>query len=244
MNKTCTLIDNQIREHEAKTKPFLNHINSLNHKLQETQHRHELIGGFLTQFQLTDAERDALLHHPITPTFFKTLNKVHDIYSACTEMLRSHQQKSGLEIMEEMSGYQDTAYERLSRWTQEKCKKLSSDIYGNVDIDDQDEYGHILVEEELRHALSALSERPVLLKCCLKEIVSARKIALGMFLMQKRLMFVVNRFFDALHGGRGRPIEMSAHDPEKYIGDILSWIHQIAATERQLVDSLLGMYDL
>jgi hypothetical protein len=81
--------------------------------------------------------------------------------------------------MEEMSGYQDTAYERLSRWTQEKCRLLSSDIYGNLDIDDADEFGHILVEEELRHALSALSERPVLLKCCLKEIVSARKTSLG-----------------------------------------------------------------
>lgn len=36
--------------------------------------------------------------------------------------------------MEEMSGYQDTAYERLSRWTQEKCRLLSSDIYANHDV--------------------------------------------------------------------------------------------------------------
>lgn len=232
LNKTCNLIDEQIREHESKTKPFLNHINSLNHKLQETQHRQELISNFLTQFQLTDTERDALLHHPITPNFFRTLNKVHDIYSACTEMLRSHQQKSGLEIMEEMSGYQDTAYERLSRWTQEKCRLLSSDIYSNIDMDDEENlFGHLLVEEELKHALTALSERPVLLKCCLKEIVTARKMAL------------LSRFFDALHGSKGRPIEMVAHDPVRYIGDILAWIHQSAANERELIDSLLSLDD-
>jgi hypothetical protein len=99
LNKTCNLINDQLREHEAKTKPFLNQINSLNHKLLETQHRHELISEFLTQFQLTDSERDTLLHQPIAPNFFRTLNKVHDIYSACTDMLRSHQQKSGLEVL-------------------------------------------------------------------------------------------------------------------------------------------------
>ncbi len=40
-------------------------------------------------------------------------------------------------------------------------------------------FGSLLVEEELKHALTALSERPILLKLCSKEIVSARKTALG-----------------------------------------------------------------
>lgn len=112
--------------------------------------------------------------------------------------------------------------------------------------DDNNLYGHLLVEEELKHALTALSERPVLLKCCLKEIVSARKTALGSYTHDYyRLTYqLVSRFFDALHGGRGRPIEMVAHDPVRYIGDILAWIHQSAASERELVDSLLSMYDI
>ncbi|KAL0476993.1 COG6 [Acrasis kona] len=230
LSKACSLIDEQMRQHESVTKSFLVQYNNTQQKLSDSQHRQKLISTFLTQFQLTDAERDALLYHPITQTFFRTLNKVHDIKNACTDMLRTHQQKSGLEIMEEMSGYQDTAYERLSRWTQEKCRLLSSDVYQDSYADEHDEhlYGHLLVEQELKNALNALSGRPVLLRCCLKEIVSARKTAL------------VSKFFDALHGGRRRPIEMAAHDPVRYIGDILAWIHQSAASERELVDSLLS----
>ncbi|PIN02091.1 hypothetical protein CDL12_25398 [Handroanthus impetiginosus] len=51
------------------------------------------------------------------------------------------------------------------------------------------------------------------------------------------------RFISALTrggpGGLPRPIEVHAHDPLRYVGDMLGWLHQALASERELVLALL-----
>jgi hypothetical protein len=38
-----------------------------------------------------------------------------------------------------------------------------------------------------------------------------------------------------------RPIELHAHDPIRYVGDILAWVHQAMAGEREFLESLFGL---
>lgn len=38
-----------------------------------------------------------------------------------------------------------------------------------------------------------------------------------------------------------RPIELHAHDPIRYVGDILAWVHQAMASEREFLESLFGL---
>ena len=40
-----------------------------------------------------------------------------------------------------------------------------------------------------------------------------------------------------------RPIEMHAHDPRRYLGDMLAWVHQSLASERELLTALFGTED-
>ncbi|CAB3977800.1 Conserved oligomeric Golgi complex subunit 6, partial [Paramuricea clavata] len=40
-------------------------------------------------------------------------------------------------------------------------------------------------------------------------------------------------------GGTPRPIELSAHDPIRYLGDMLAWLHQGIASEKESIHSLL-----
>ncbi|KAF4385343.1 hypothetical protein G4B88_026626 [Cannabis sativa] len=51
------------------------------------------------------------------------------------------------------------------------------------------------------------------------------------------------RFISALTrggpGGMPRPIEVHAHDPLRYVGDMLGWLHQALASEREFVIMLL-----
>ena len=51
-------------------------------------------------------------------------------------------------------------------------------------------------------------------------------------------------FLDALTrggpGGMPRPIELHAHDSLRYIGDMMAWIHQAVAGEREMVEGLFG----
>ena len=70
------------------------------------------------------------------------------------------------------------------------------------------------------------------LRSILDEIVSLRKNV------------VQRAFIEALtQGGPGgvpRPIDMYAHDPLRYIGDILAWVHQSSASEKEMIESLFG----
>lgn len=40
--------------------------------------------------------------------------------------------------------------------------------------------------------------------------------------------------------GYPRPIELHAHDPLRYLGDMLAWVHQAIAAEREFLESLFG----
>jgi hypothetical protein len=50
-------------------------------------------------------------------------------------------------------------------------------------------------------------------------------------------------FMDALvkggPNGHPKPIELHAHEPIRYVGDMLAWIHQTAASEREMLHVLL-----
>lgn len=49
------------------------------------------------------------------PPFFAALARVRQIHENCRALLRTHHQRAGLELMDLMATYQETAYERLCR---------------------------------------------------------------------------------------------------------------------------------
>jgi len=71
-----------------------------------------------------------------------------------------------------------------------------------------------------------------LIRAILEELVHVRRNA------------IFRAFNEALTqggpGGTPRPIEIHAHDPMRYIGDMLAWLHQTVASEREFLESLLN----
>ena len=67
------------------------------------------------------------------------------------------------------------------------------------------------------------------------------------YLSQTRQATLLTAFMDALTrggpGGLPRPIELHAHDPLRYVGDMLAWVHQAIAAEREFLESLFGVRD-
>ncbi|KAK9790340.1 hypothetical protein WJX73_004685 [Symbiochloris irregularis] len=179
----------------------------------------EALETFLEQYQLSPAELNALKGDTISPSFFEALARVGSIHANCRRLLRTHHQRAGLELMDSMSAHQEAAYERLCRWVQGECRNL-----GDMDAPE--------VNTLLQSAAEALRERPVLFKYCAEEVTAARHGAL------------FSRFVTALTrggpGGLPRPIEVQAHDPRRYIGDMLAWVHQALASERELFVALFG----
>ena len=118
-----------------------------------------------------------------------------------------------------MASYQERAHERLCRWVQTECRALAED-------DSAED-----VSDTLAKAMAALRQRPTLFRYCVEEVSRTRHNAL------------FRRFIGALtRGGPGgvpRPIEAHASDPKRYVGDMLGWLHQAAAGEKELVAALL-----
>ena len=224
--------------------------------MQRSEKREAIVEEFLKEFTLTTAEVEALTgsdaHGESTQTaansattaaggpgetrlgsaFFDALDRVRTIHAGCRRLLRTPQhQRAGLELMQHMSGYQEAAYDRLCRWVQAELRSLGDGSAAGTDAD-----APVEVDTALRRGVRALRTRPVLYSYCLEEMAIARHNAL------------FRRFIGALtRGGVGpsgaRPIEIHAHDPRRYIGDMLAWIHQALANEKDVVLQVLASDD-
>jgi hypothetical protein len=68
---------------------------------------------------------------------------------------------------------------------------------------------------------------------CLEEIGTTRNKTL------------VKAYIDALTkggpNGVPRPIEMQAHDPRRFVGDMAAWLHQALAGEQEMCSSMLRL---
>ncbi|CAI5518474.1 unnamed protein product [Closterium sp. Naga37s-1] len=193
-------------------------------ELVTTVRRQQLVAAFLRSYQLSPQEVQALREDEISENFFEALNRVHEIHANCKLLLRTHHQRAGLELMDLMAVYQEGAYERLCRWVQAECRSL-----GDSD-GDTPEVGPLL-----RTAAHCLKDRPVLFRYCTEEVANTRHNAL------------FRRFIAALTrggpGGMPRPIEVHAHDPLRYVGDMLAWLHQALASEKELAAALFANTD-
>lgn len=215
----CERISKALSSCTASTGDMVVATEQLKEELEKYTRRQELVSNFLHNYQLTPAEITALREEDLDERFFKALARVQEIHANCKVLLRTHHQRAGLELMDVMAVYQDGAYDRLCRWVQAECRSL-----GDNDTPE--------VSDLLRTAAHSLKERPVLFKYCAEEVSNTRHNAL------------FRRFISALTrggpGGMPRPIEVHAHDPLRYVGDMLAWLHQALASERELAMALFS----
>ncbi|EDO30832.1 predicted protein [Nematostella vectensis] len=217
MNKCCEDMTKRLQN----TRDLIRSTGFMGVKIsQKIQMMEKVADAFLSRFQLKQEEVEALRgarNTPVTEEFFQALARVREIHQDCKALLRTKQQTAGLEIMESMALHMEASYERLYRWTQDECRGLTSDLPD--------------ISPTLTKAMACLEDRPVLFKYCLDEYGTARRTA------------VVRCFIDALTrggpGGTPRPIELHSHDPIRYVGDMLAWLHQAIASDKELLHSLL-----
>ncbi|KAJ8280646.1 hypothetical protein GJAV_G00057290 [Gymnothorax javanicus] len=220
MSSCCEEMTNRLKAAKEQTQDLIVKTNKLQGENHRLEVRAQVAEAFLSKFQLSSEEmatlrgaRDA----PITEDFFKALGRVKHIHEDVKILLRTNQQTAGLEIMEQMAVLQETSYEQLYRWAQNECRGLTQETCDIAPV--------------LSQAMEALQDRPVLFKYTLDEFGTARRCA------------VVRGFIDALtrggSGGTPRPIEMHSHDPLRYVGDMLAWLHQATASEKEHLEALL-----
>lgn len=184
--------------------------------------KRQLLDAFNKHFIISETELTTLtdISEPIDDQFFIVLKKVKQIHSDCQILLGNENQRLGLELMDQRSRNLNIAYQKLYRWIQREFKTL--------DLENPQ------ISSMIRRALRALAEKPTMFQSCLDFFAEAREHVL------------TDAFYSALTGSSTdheqssmtKPIEFNAHDPLRYVGDILAWAHSTTVSEREALENL------
>ncbi|XP_064457671.1 conserved oligomeric Golgi complex subunit 6-like [Ornithodoros turicata] len=224
MNSCCKDMMDKLNTTKSQTNDLISQTTKLKAEGQRLQQRYEVSQAFLDTFQLKPEELKVLRggrDGSLDDNFFLVLARIKKIHSDCKVLLRSSQATAGLEIMETMALHQEAAYERLYRWIQNECRLLTGEASD--------------CNPRLCEGFASLEDRPILFKYSLDECSNARRAS------------VVRNFIDALTrggpGGNPRPIEVYSRDALRYVGDMLAWVHQCTASEKEMLENLLKKCD-
>ncbi|XP_030383226.1 conserved oligomeric Golgi complex subunit 6 [Scaptodrosophila lebanonensis] len=223
MAQSVQTMKSDLEASKALTHDLIAQTNKMQQERERLEVHQQIAEAFLARFQLSVPEHQMLYgttkDAPIVPNFFKVLDRVQFIHTECRMLMQCGYQTAALDIMEEMTLYQEGALERLYRWTQNHCRNL-----------DNSEIGPLVVE-----AMSRLQDRPVLFKYVIDEYAIARRAVL------------VRQFIEALTegrpGGNSKPIDLHVHDPKRYIGDMFAWLHQSIPNEKENLTVLFKKCD-
>ncbi|XP_047114624.1 conserved oligomeric Golgi complex subunit 6 [Schistocerca piceifrons] len=215
MNDAVQNMTDRLKATKTRTQQLIDQTTKLQSDSQKLTLQQKMADAFLRSFQLSSSEQTVLRDGAITEEFFSALERVQSIHGSCRTLMQSGHQTAALQIMEQMALYQEAALERLYRWAQNNCRSIESPEISLL----------------LMQAMTRLQDRPVLFKYIIDEYCTARRSVL------------VRAFLDALTqggpGGTPKPIEMHAHDPRRYVGDMLAWLHQMIPSEKENMLSLL-----
>jgi conserved oligomeric Golgi complex subunit 6 len=218
LSKCCTEMRTHIQSANRTTAPVLEEANGLLLQKQAVQTKQHILTAFQSHFLLSDLEIATLTSSsdPMDDSFFATLAKLKRVHADSQFLLSSANERLGLDILEQSSRTLTSAYQKLFRWTQREFR--------NLDLENP------RISAGIRRALRVLAERPSLFASCLDYFAESREETLS------------DSFHAALTGSGddvvGKPIEFHAHDPLRYISDMLAWVHSATVSEREALEVL------
>lgn len=189
---------------------------------EQVESKANVLKRFKSHFILTEEEvnRLTLPSEPIDEHFFATLSKTKKIQRDCELLLGFEDQVLGLELMEKSSKYLNTAYQKLYKWIQREFKN------SNLETPQ--------LNTSMRRALRFLSERPSLFQSCLEFFAEARE----RMLVDSLHLALTGETPSGETDTSVKPIEMAAHDPLRYVGDMLAWTHSATVGEKESLEVL------
>jgi hypothetical protein len=205
-----------------ETAPVLEEASELMKQKNQVEDKQQLLKAFNAHFIISDDDLATLTStaEPVNDRFFAVLSRAKKIRNDCEILLGTENQRLGLEIMEQISKGLNGAFQKLYRWIQREFKSLNLE--------------NPQISSSIRRALRALAERPSLFQNCLDFFAEAREHIL------------TDAFYTALTGTSVsgeedtsvKPIELAAHDPLRYVGDMLAWTHSATVSEREALEVL------
>jgi hypothetical protein len=236
LNATAELLTTKLTLSKNDTNNLLLQTKQFTQEKSVLQEKSSLIQQFLTRFQLSEAHL-AALDSPdnINSEFFVALKKMSEIKTDCKYLLHFHAgnpvsispksgsnyslgARIGLDLLDIIAKKLDSAYEKLYKYVQREAGKIGS--VGEISV-------------EFIYALALLKQQPIYYNHACQEITQSRRLLL------------INKFLRALTKGSAtsgnKPIELNAHDPIRFISDLLAFVHQQIAEEKEFLSAIFTL---
>jgi conserved oligomeric Golgi complex subunit 6 len=219
LTSTCTTLRKKIQVANRATGPLREEATTLFKQKRDVDTKQSILQAFQAHFLITDAEITSLVSssEPVDSVFFSALSKLKRIHADTGLLLSAQNDRLGLSILDQSSKMLNTAFQKLFRWAQKE--------FHTLDLENP------RLSASMRRALRVLAERPALFASSLDHFANAREEVLSA------------SFHAALTGDGGesmigKPIEFQAHDPLRYISDMLAWAHSATVGEREALEVL------
>ncbi|KAF4751240.1 Golgi transport complex subunit 6 [Perkinsus olseni] len=246
----------QLQDSRDNTHEVLARARKLNLHKKHTTEKKEVLDLFSSRFILSPEDEARIRNSdtPIDDDFFRSLKQLHRVRLEARRMLdelndssgsstaaegggvpstpsstsdganSSHDELKGgshydaalaVDILHQTSDLQEIAYERIFVWIQRQCKELVS-VASDHEAEEE-------VSIRIKKGLHVIRHRIVYFNHSAKEISRVRR------------QLLLQRFHETLvkGGPASRPIDIRAYDIVRYTNDMLAWIHEQVAAERE-----------
>ncbi|KAF9042684.1 oligomeric complex COG6 [Rhodocollybia butyracea] len=226
MHLSCDEAEKQLQLTHEASQSLLERAGNLREERQEVESQKSIVSLFLKRFTLSEEETEALTSRdvPVGKRFFQAMDKTEQIREDCQVLMAGEDgpTQAGKDIMASTASHLEQGYEKIFRWCSYEFLQIGRD-------------SQLEVSTTMREGVRRLRKRPELLNESLASLSLTRQTTL------------TSSFITALTrggpSGLPRPIELHAHDPLRYIGDMLAWVHQAIAAEREFLEALFDMKD-
>lgn len=224
MREECAATRDALTHAHRAAASLLDHAHGLETQRGTALGHQALAERLLARLRLTKEEEAALqlTEVPVSDALFAAMDRLHVIRDESLVLLGAAETPgpAASELRAEAAAQLDTAFRKVFRWCSLELRQQPKE---GTDAG-------VLLQEALRR----LAEHPELLRSVLRIFTDTRA------------SYLPELFLRALRVGGGpphylpRPIEVHAHDATRYVADMLAWVHQALAGERELVAAMLA----
>ena len=237
LNELNMQTNERLQENFQNLHEFNTTVNKLYKEKQLIGIKKDLLEAFKNKFTLNEYEEYVLMEGDLNEEFFAALAKAESIVDNCSILLAEDNPQLGLKIMSKANAVINKAIERAVHY----CHRTLDNLYSLNSksrlitlhkcfqfLKDKDRFDEIIDKFSESRSKDLLREFYNQIQGLVEPVPTERRPS---------ARSAASSSTDI------RPLFMSAHDPVRFVGDFLAYIHSIAVNESETITNIFTMGD-